>query len=132
MLAPASRTIPSSSDQLSLRESWKYRSAKSTECVSTSPKMPSRRPSRPLGRRMRSCAIARGSAWLGVTLNIQLSVYRSLRTTCSGRLFPGRPDSFQHLLQLLSSRLIPGPRQNVDGSEIAQKDEPGTGLATLE
>ena len=37
--------------------SWKYRSAKSTECASTSPNTRSRRPSsRPLGRRIRSRA----------------------------------------------------------------------------
>src|SRR5487761_795417 len=62
MLALPSLTMPSSRDHDSCRASWKYRSAKSTECVSTSPKMRSRRPSSsPLGFRMRSRASDRGS-----------------------------------------------------------------------
>src|SRR5205823_12364222 len=50
-------------DQDSWCVSWKYRSAKSTECVSTSPNTRSRRPSsRPLGRRISSRARCSGSA----------------------------------------------------------------------
>src|SRR5580704_13854698 len=63
MLALPSLTMPSSSDQDSWCASWKYTSAKSTECVMTSPNTWSRRPSsRPLGRRIRSRAMLRGSA----------------------------------------------------------------------
>ena len=62
MLAVPSLTMPSSSAQDSWCVSWKYRSAKSTECASTSPNTRSRRrSSSPLGCRIRSRASASGS-----------------------------------------------------------------------
>src|ERR1700761_8291240 len=62
MLALASLTMPSSRDHASSRESWKYKSAKSTECVSTSPNTRSSRlSSRPPGLRIRSRAMLNAS-----------------------------------------------------------------------
>ena len=58
MLALPSLTMPSSSAQLSSRDSWKYRSAASTELDITCESAASRRASsRPPGRRMSSRAM---------------------------------------------------------------------------
>src|SRR5579864_5105480 len=85
MLALPSLTMPSSSDQDSWWLSWKYRSAKSTAWVSTSPNTRSRRrSSSPLGRSIRSRANASGSATtVGFSASLMSVSRAQLRCECA-------------------------------------------------